>query len=186
MQKLGGGSDNSNMSIKQIHSDDDDIKKDSGYLSRVTFWCTFCQPFQPNHESSNSQSSQNGNETNQGIVVDRQRNNDSFSSRLSSCPKHGNQHVILRRVRAQNSPNFSRIFRLCKKKDCEFFAWADMHFPSCHCNTRTVMKVSKTEKSGGKWFFCCRSSKANQGCGYFQWVNSQQLQCIGAGLTPLL
>ena len=173
MQKLGGGINDS----KQIHCDD--IHKESGYLSRVTFWCTFCQPFEPT--CSNIKPSQNGNETNQGI--DRQRN-ESLSSRLS-CPKHGNQHVILRRVRAQNSPNFARIFRLCKKKDCEFFAWADMHFPSCHCKTRAVMKVSKTEKSGGKWFFCCRS-KANQGCGYFQWVNSQQLQRIGTGLTPLL
>eukprot|EP00553_Chaetoceros_curvisetus_P009093 CAMPEP_0204635466 /NCGR_PEP_ID=MMETSP0717-20131115/31500_1 /ASSEMBLY_ACC=CAM_ASM_000666 /TAXON_ID=230516 /ORGANISM="Chaetoceros curvisetus" /LENGTH=242 /DNA_ID=CAMNT_0051654213 /DNA_START=80 /DNA_END=805 /DNA_ORIENTATION=+ len=133
----------------------------------------------------------------------------SISKKCKVCPTHGPSHIILRRCKKRGTVNEDRIFYTCtakdkdscsssnfnsssgtsrtrtrtrnnkKKKTCHYFAWADTSFPKCHCGKRVTMRVSKTEQSGGKWFFFCSNRKRKGsgsngcGCGYFQWVDPQ-------------
>ena len=130
----------------------------------------------------------------------------------SICPIHGSSSVVLRRVRKEG-PNKLRLFYSCKNQNCSFFIWADTHFPFCHChgnsstNTnnnqktilnrkqkKAILRVSKTERSGGKWFLCCANGQdggvgkknTNYGCGYFEWATTQLLEPIKKHITPLL
>lgn len=120
----------------------------------------------------------------------------------STCPQHGSSFVILRRVRKNESDNKLRIFYTCTKHNCPFFAWADLHFPFCHClkKKKAILRVSKTQRSGGKWFLCCahgnnaslnsgvkeQDYSGSGGCGYFDWAKKCHLDPIQNLLTPLL
>lgn len=119
-----------------------------------------------------------------------------------ACPDHGASSVVLRRVRKADSHHQLRIFFACQRKGCNFFAWADARFPSCDCRSgatkrKSILRVSKTERSGGKWFLCCAHGGNNNnnggsgvhdtGCGFFAWAEQRQhLGPLGAHLTPLL
>mmetsp|Transcript_1418 Transcript_1418/g.1933 ORF Transcript_1418/g.1933 Transcript_1418/m.1933 type:complete len:389 (-) Transcript_1418:105-1271(-) len=147
-------------------------------LSRVTFWCTECQLLDPN-----------------AIVRKRPRdesdeNNKSAANEKQSpifrraCTQHGNT-IIFKRVRKMDSNNRQRIFRACRLQGCNFFAWADLHFPYCGCKKRAVLRVSKTENSGGKWFFSCPVEPKGT-CGFFAWATDKELLPFQGALTPLL
>jgi len=131
-------------------------------------------------------------------------NSESFAP---TCSQHGTQSIVLRRVHKEYSPNKQRIFYACNKQNCSFFAWADTHFPACKCHLigkgqrtkRAVIKISKTSRTGGKWFLCCAngnttgvgkdngsSNGLGHGCGYFGWAESNHLDPIQNLLTPLL
>ena len=160
-------------------------------LQRVTFWCHNCckrpnalQEWPPNI-----------------------KRNQTFGRRASAkcikttnshrCPKHGGNSIILRRVRKAGA-NQNRIFFTCKVGQCNYFEWADKHFPdvscSCassnpsrtvHCSAKARLRVSKKEGSGGKWFLCCpHSSRCNN---YFSWADEQKhLSSLRPYLTPLI
>ncbi|KAG1677735.1 hypothetical protein FOA52_001047 [Chlamydomonas sp. UWO 241] len=79
------------------------------------------------------------------------------------------------------TPNFDRVFFSCRpggargaaSSKCIFFQWADGPFPRCACKVHApapadprrarppprdfpaVLKISKKEGTGGRWFFCC-------------------------------
>jgi len=170
------------------------MQKIGGSLPRVTFWCQLCQPLTPGisvAQSPNTISAAN-------ITPTKRSHSDIASSSTSSssstaaaakkstiyCPQHGPSCIILRRVKKQ-STNQHRVFYACKQSSCQFFTWADAHFPKCRCKSKAVLRISKTASSGGKWFFSC--CKEKQGCGFFLWANyDSHLAIFGNKLTPLL
>ena len=154
-------------------------------MSRTTFWCTFCQPIS---ENSVETKSNNTADPNCGIDItgfDQQPLRDMSSI---YCPQHGHTQVIIRRVRKPESANFSRLFYTCRRKDCQFFSWADGNFPLCSCGKKAALKISKTARSGGRWFFSCARGNGvgDGGCKLFEWAGQAHLNRIGSLLTPLL
>lgn len=169
MQKIGGGEEDSTTTGKT-----------NGLISRVTFWCIVCQPASLNKEESASDKKENS--SSQLFVP-------SLTSRTVQCPEHGTKSIKLCRVRNSTKQNNLRIFFTCKWRGCKFFSWADNQFCQCNCGSKAVLRVSKTETSGGRWFFCCakRDKKSGTyGCGHFEWARDEQLSTLGSYLTPLL
>mmetsp|Transcript_44249 Transcript_44249/g.86856 ORF Transcript_44249/g.86856 Transcript_44249/m.86856 type:complete len:467 (+) Transcript_44249:100-1500(+) len=162
------------------------------HMSRTTFWCTLCQPADDGPGDAAR--------PNNMLQMNAHQRALSHESRTASqqllllrphldrqCPEHGPRRTILRRVKKEGSSNLSRIFRTCQARDCQFFAWADGHLPECRCGRRSVLRVSKTEKSGGRWFLGCSKGKGNSSaCGYFVWAANNHLDPLGSLLTPLL
>ncbi len=177
-----------------------------GGTDRTTFWCTKCQRMDgyPNqsidHSSAPSSASASRPSSSPSLQERTMVSNINLSTSASArtckvCPTHGPKNIILRRCKKRGTVNEDRIFYTCKARDrgrksCNYFSWADTTFPKCKCGKKVIMRVSKTEQSGGKWFFFCANrksgSRSNNGCGYFQWVDPQTLQRFGNLLTPLL
>ena len=151
-------------------------------LSRVTFWCQTCQTIATTTSVASISSKRPIVEEplqtlSQPLNDKKVRLNDD-RPRTGSCPQHGAQTVQLRRVRKAGETQ-NRLFYICRRKDCQYFAWADTHFPTC-CKTKTLLRVSKTERTGGKWFLSCSK------CSFFAWATPQQLAPLEHMLTPLL
>lgn len=164
----------------------------SNGMSRVTFWCTACQPsFNPTSQGNNNSgagtiSSSLSAAGSQGTILGR---NPILSNRSQpQCPQHGLRATKLSRVRKEGA-NTLRIFFTCKMKSCQYFHWADGPFPSCPCGKKAILRISKTEHSGGRWFLCCAGGGRghnNNGCGHFAWATDDHLAPLGTLLTPLL
>ena len=156
-------------------------------LSRVTFWCEKCQPF-AGMDVAKPRTRVLQNKTSINVTVPEVHAPPVLTS---CCPQHGSKTVVLRRVRKAASPNINRLFRTCKVQGCPYFSWADSHLPLCGCHIKTILRVSKTERTGGRWFLSCaaassrshKSQKSN-GCAFFQWVTPGQMAPL-QGLSPL-
>lgn len=150
-------------------------------LSRVTFWCIGCQPISASTERTT-------------IKISQSVTSNSVSCPTLTkpcCPQHGSSSLLLRRVRKDNSSNRNRLFRLCKARSCEYFSWADSHLPSCSCGKKAILRISKTERTGGRWFISCRTTTSKptaqqRGCRFFSWAEPSHLKPFGTSLTPLL
>lgn len=170
MQKLGGGP-------KMNGSN-------HAYMSRTTFWCRLCQPCNGASGSNAVHSSNNDVQSASAPPIP------PLPTITIACPQHGG--CLLKRVRKSDSPNLNRLFRICKVRQCQYFAWADGGFPSCRCGRKAILRVSKTERSGGRWFLSCAkgdrrgSSNSDHGCGFFEWAKPEVLTPLGPALTPLL
>lgn len=130
------------------------------------------------------------------------------------CNVHGRRSLRLKRVR-KTGLTAGRLFFSCQASGCNFFAWADAGFPRCNCQQAvapgaarpaSVLRVSKKEGSGGRWFFSCGQgpqppamgrcpdSDQQQGqgsgrhgrCNFFAWATPAHLEPLGPLLTPLL
>ena len=148
-------------------------------LPRTTFWCSSCQPY----ECSGIE-----NKNDSQAILRRKEETFTFHCYVT-CPQHGELRVKLRRCRKIH--NYGRIFAMCTIKNCQYFRWADEHLPMCKCGQKVIMKMSKTSKTGGKWFLTCSKKEQvesgnSKGCKYFEWVTSPQKAPFGAKLTPLL
>jgi formamidopyrimidine-DNA glycosylase len=200
-------------------------------LRRVTFWCERCQPLAvarsastPRNDTSTKQeSAANNNDNNYSNSNININNNIPEQPTMAAlhprrcCPQHGSKRVFLRRVRNKSSPNLHRLFRTCGVRGCQYFSWADTHLPSCGCHPRgsssskTVLKVSKTERTGGRWFLSCAATNGSssssrstsssfsvrnhhpyptpkqfsKGCSFFQWATPGQLAPLANDLSPL-
>ncbi|KAJ7329417.1 hypothetical protein JRQ81_015591, partial [Phrynocephalus forsythii] len=96
------------------------------------------------------------------------------------CSKH-NRFCVLRVVR-KNGENKGRQFYACPlpgEARCNYFEWADQHFPFCNhakrCIMRTVLKIGP---NNGRNFFVCPLGKERQ-CDFFQWAeNSPGMKII--------
>lgn len=157
----------------------------STFMSRVTFWCTVCQPSTAfDHNPSTNDAENAGASRNASINATR-----AEIRQHARCPQHGTKSIKLCRVR-NGGRNTLRVFFTCKLKGCQFFSWADGPFGNCRCGKKAILRVSKTEHSGGKWFLCCasgdKSSKGSNGCGHFEWANDNHLAPLRSFLTPLL
>ena len=143
-------------------------------LSRVTFWCDTCQPISDSCGQKRHASLVEGSTMNvPPAKVARVPLNP-----IGVCPQHGAHSVQVKRVR-KTGVNQNRLFYGCKNRACPYFSWADSHLKTC-CGRKVLLRVSKTERSGGKWFLSCQS------CSFFAWATPQQLQPIQQHLTPLL
>ena len=152
-------------------------------LKRVTFWCNRCQPASDvmAHRENNMAAINKKRTSTSDTVLD----NPLKEHRQHCCPQHGIHSVSIKRVRKSPKPeNRNRLFACCNVKGCPFFVWADAHLPSCRiCKRRSIMRVSKKEISGGRWFLTC----PNQSCpGFFAWATPDQLIPFGKHLAPLL
>jgi formamidopyrimidine-DNA glycosylase len=145
------------------------IQKVGGDLSRTTFWCVMCQPMK----------------IEAGHVPKKSLDTHTVVPKCSEpeppkmeCPQHGPKRCKLRRVRKSTTTNQDRIFLCCQVHNCPYFQWADTHFRQC-CGV-PVLRISKTVKTGGKWFLSCHR------CQFFEWAKPKDLAPIACRLTPLL
>ena len=184
MQKIGGGDADGGRS--------DAAKRGHGFMARVTFWCTACQPREVGSTRGAPGPASNPATTASpatGHAGPRNRAALAAQRPPARCPQHGLAAVKLRRVR-KDDRNALRIFHVCGRRGCPFFEWADAPFAACQCGRRTVLRVSKTASSGGKWFLCCaaggQGARGSRGCGHFEWATDAHLAPIRSLLTPLL
>ena len=180
-------------------------------LRRVTFWCESCQPFQPGEVSSSSTgrsvlsaSSRHNhnnphNDTNPSHPINKNVHPAMNTTIINACPQHGTRSFRIQRVR-HKVQNKYRLFGSCRVPGCPYFAWADAHLPTCPtCHQKSILRVSKTERSSGRWFLSCPKSDSNApgahkdtnqrgpACkGMFVWATQQHLEPLGKFLTPLL
>ncbi|CAN1787229.1 hypothetical protein LINPERHAP1_LOCUS17558, partial [Linum perenne] len=61
-----------------------------------------------------------------------------------------------------------------KPLDFDEFQYDD-HDVLCHCGLKASRRISHTAANPGRKFFGCRNykSKADNGCGYFDWVDDK-------------
>ncbi|XP_037531397.1 endonuclease 8-like 3 [Nematolebias whitei] len=89
------------------------------------------------------------------------------------CASHRRPAVL--RVVHKEGDNKGRRFYTCslpRETKCNFFEWADLHFPFCHhgkrCLLRTVLKLGP---NNGRAFYTCSLPKGEP-CDFFQWAGS--------------
>ncbi|KAM8939447.1 endonuclease 8-like 3 [Pelodytes ibericus] len=91
------------------------------------------------------------------------------------CSKH--QRPCALQVVKKDGDNKGRQFYSCslpRKSQCEFFEWADLHFPFCNHGKRCIMRtVLKIGPNNGKNFYVCSLDKAKQ-CDFFEWAKNVQ------------
>ncbi|XP_062991396.1 endonuclease 8-like 3 [Elgaria multicarinata webbii] len=89
------------------------------------------------------------------------------------CSKHS-RFCVLRVVR-KDGENKGRQFYTCplpRDARCDYFEWADLHFPFCNHGKRCIMRtVLKIGPNNGKNFFVCPLGKDKQ-CDFFQWAEN--------------
>uniref|UniRef100_A0A1A8RLX4 DNA-(apurinic or apyrimidinic site) lyase n=1 Tax=Nothobranchius rachovii TaxID=451742 RepID=A0A1A8RLX4_9TELE len=89
------------------------------------------------------------------------------------CASHCRPAVL--RVVHKEGENKGRQFYSCslpRETKCNFFEWADLHFPSCHHGKRCLMRtVLKLGPNNGRNFYTCSFQKGKQ-CDFFQWAEN--------------
>ncbi|KAG9347022.1 hypothetical protein JZ751_005949 [Albula glossodonta] len=89
------------------------------------------------------------------------------------CVTH-RRPCVLRVVRKEGE-NKGRQFYVCslpRETQCEFFEWADLHFPLCNHGKRCLMRtVLKLGLNNGRNFYVCPLGKDKQ-CEFFQWAEN--------------
>ncbi|XP_041846596.1 endonuclease 8-like 3 [Melanotaenia boesemani] len=106
----------------------------------------------------------------------------SISSTPSTpcCASHRRPAVL--RVVHKEGGNKGRQFYACslpRETKCNFFEWADLHFPFCHHGKRCLMRtVLKLGPNNGRNFYTCSFQRGKQ-CDFFQWAEN------GAGVSIL-
>jgi len=119
-------------------------------------------------------------------ISKKQMTNQTAATVSIKCSVHAS--VSLKRVR-KGGPNCNRLFYSCPAKGCQMlFKWADENFPRCGCGKPSILKVSKTQESGGRWFFSCGAAAGGnkeKGCNHFVWANDSEIQPLKSLLRPL-
>ncbi|TSO15236.1 Endonuclease 8-like 3 [Bagarius yarrelli] len=94
---------------------------------------------------------------------------------IPCCTTHRCPAVI--RVVTKDGDNKGRHFYTCslpRGAQCNFFEWADLHFPMCHHGKRTLMRgVLKLGPNNGRRFYTCPMKQGKQ-CEFFRWVEQSQ------------
>ncbi|KAM4555131.1 endonuclease 8-like 3 [Odontesthes bonariensis] len=97
----------------------------------------------------------------------------SPSSTAPCCATHRRPAVL--RVVHKEGENKGRQFYTCslpRETKCNFFEWADLHFPICHHGKRCLMRtVLKLGPNNGRNFYTCSFQKGKQ-CDFFQWAQN--------------
>uniref|UniRef100_A0A3P9NYH8 Endonuclease 8-like 3 n=1 Tax=Poecilia reticulata TaxID=8081 RepID=A0A3P9NYH8_POERE len=90
------------------------------------------------------------------------------------CSSHRRPTVL--RVVHKEGENKGRQFYSCslpRENKCNFFQWADLHFPFCHHGKRCLMRtVLKLGPNNGRNFYTCSFQKGKQ-CDFFQWAENR-------------
>ncbi|XP_069833891.1 endonuclease 8-like 3 [Dendropsophus ebraccatus] len=91
------------------------------------------------------------------------------------CSKH-NRPSVLHVVR-KDGENKGRQFYSCslpREARCDYFEWADLHFPFCNHGKRCIMRtVLKIGPNNGKNFYVCPFGKDKQ-CSFFEWAKPSE------------
>ena len=122
-------------------------------------------------------------DTNEEPPMPKARRRGGYLHQLG-CPQHGFKNVQIKRVRKADTCNQYRLYLCCKSKGCAMFRWCDTMFPQCGCGKTSILRVSKTQESGGKWFLSC--PKGPCGCGFFEWAQPRHLEPLQPYLATLL
>ncbi|XP_076144311.1 endonuclease 8-like 3 [Alosa pseudoharengus] len=111
----------------------------------------------------------------------RKQDGHSSPPRIPSCASHGRPCVL--RVVNKDGENRGRQFYCCalpRDTKCNFFEWADLHFPTCQHGKRSLMRtVLKLGPNNGRNFYTCPMRKGQQ-CDFFQWAENGP----GVGILP--
>ncbi|KAG8592043.1 hypothetical protein GDO81_000385 [Engystomops pustulosus] len=87
------------------------------------------------------------------------------------CSKHNRPSAL--QVVKKDGENKGRQFYSCslpREARCDYFQWADLHFPFCNHGKRCIMRtVLKIGPNNGKNFYVCPFGKDKQ-CNFFEWV----------------
>uniref|UniRef100_A0A665VL82 Endonuclease 8-like 3 n=1 Tax=Echeneis naucrates TaxID=173247 RepID=A0A665VL82_ECHNA len=105
--------------------------------------------------------------------------NSGHSSSISSSPSapccESHRRPAVLRVVHKEGENKGRQFYACslpRETKCNFFEWADLHFPFCHHSKRCVMRtVLKLGPNNGRNFYTCSHQRGKQ-CDFFQWAEN--------------
>ncbi|KAK3536042.1 hypothetical protein QTP70_025646, partial [Hemibagrus guttatus] len=93
---------------------------------------------------------------------------------IPCCTTHHRSAVL--RVVTKEGENKGRHFYTCslpRGSQCNFFQWADLHFPTCHHGKRSLMRsVLKLGPNNGRRFYVC-SLKQGKQCEFFQWAEQR-------------
>ncbi|XP_029436201.1 endonuclease 8-like 3 isoform X2 [Rhinatrema bivittatum] len=131
----------------------------------------FCQPhkkLKTGHSSSYPKGSGSSISELQVSMTDG-----AFTSNPGSplCNKH--HRLCALQVVKKEGNNKGRQFYACslpRETRCEFFQWADLHFPFCNHGKRCIMrKVLKMGPNNGRNFYVCPWEKS-ESCNFFQWA----------------
>ncbi|XP_053559831.1 endonuclease 8-like 3 [Bombina bombina] len=87
------------------------------------------------------------------------------------CTKH--KRACTLQVVKKDGENKGRQFYVCslpRESRCEFFEWADLHFPFCNHGKRSIERtVLKIGPNNGRKFYVCPLGKDKQ-CNFFEWA----------------
>ncbi|XP_051716439.1 endonuclease 8-like 3 [Ctenopharyngodon idella] len=101
------------------------------------------------------------------------QSNDASLPTTPCCNSHHRPCTV--RVVTKEGENKGRQFYTCslpRGTQCNFFEWADLHFPMCHHGKRTLMKtVLKLGPNNGRNFYTCPVKMGKQ-CNFFQWAEN--------------
>ncbi|XP_053487993.1 endonuclease 8-like 3 isoform X2 [Ictalurus furcatus] len=90
---------------------------------------------------------------------------------IPCCTTHRRPSIL--RVVTKEGENKGRHFYTCalpRGSQCNFFEWADLHFPTCHHGKRSLMRtVLKLGPNNGRRFYVCPLKQGKQ-CEFFQWA----------------
>ncbi|CAM4614963.1 unnamed protein product [Leuciscus chuanchicus] len=114
--------------------------------------------------------------TNGALSVGSSRGTESNEASLPTTPCCSSHHRPCNlRVVNKEGENRGRQFYTCslpRGTQCNFFEWADLHFPTCHHGKRTLMKtVLKLGPNNGRNFYTCPVKMGKQ-CNFFQWAEN--------------
>ncbi|XP_015275086.1 PREDICTED: endonuclease 8-like 3 [Gekko japonicus] len=123
--------------------------------------------------SSSSVGTITGNLTNRAPPVNMTDGSCTLNAGSPHCSKH--HRVCILRVVRKDGENKGRQFYACplpRETRCDYFEWADLHFPFCNHGKRCIMRtVLKIGPNNGKNFFVCPLGKDKQ-CDFFQWAEN--------------
>ncbi|XP_035017785.1 endonuclease 8-like 3 [Hippoglossus stenolepis] len=153
-------------------------QKQNAELSNGEALASYSQPSKKmriDHSPFPSNNAQNGTPYSGSRKTGAASSGSSISSSPSvpCCASH-RRPAVLRVVRKEGE-NKGRQFYVCslpRETKCNFFEWADQHFPSCHHGKRCLMRtVLKLGPNNGRNFYTCSFQKGKQ-CEFFQWAES--------------
>ncbi|XP_067885427.1 endonuclease 8-like 3 isoform X2 [Heterodontus francisci] len=92
---------------------------------------------------------------------------------IPCCKKHSCPCTL--RVVKKEGDNKGRQFYGCslpRESQCDYFQWADLHFPFCNHGKRCLMRtVLKLGPNNGRTFYVCSQGMDKQ-CNFFQWAEN--------------
>ncbi|KAG7224884.1 hypothetical protein INR49_014948 [Caranx melampygus] len=141
-------------------------QKQSAQLSNGESLASYSHPSKKmriDHSPFPSNNAQNGTPNSSSHRTGATSSSSSVSSSPSApcCSSHRRPAVL--RVVHKDGENKGRQFYACslpRETKCNFFEWADLHFPFCHHSKRCLMRtVLKLGPNNGRNFYTCSFQK---------------------------
>ncbi|KAK5896703.1 hypothetical protein CesoFtcFv8_009839 [Champsocephalus esox] len=150
-------------------------QRESGELSNGESLASYSHPSKKmriDHSPFPSNNAQNGAPNTSKRKVEATGRSPSTSSPSAPCCASHSRPAVLRAVHKEGE-NKGRQFYSCslpRETKCNFFEWADTHFPSCQHGKRCLMRtVLKLGPNNGRNFYTCSLQQGKQ-CEFFKWA----------------